>query len=129
MEGRVIGHRLPIFTFTSTDLDVPQSVTVPQKPFMRYQNGLQALLIKLQPLAPQILPFLVFPILTIVALKLARLTMLSTLFNWSSSRDSSTSREGQDRKKLKKKGVRNRAEQLALLNGDGRAGTFHGFYS
>ena len=49
--------------------------------------------------------------------------MLSNLFHWSSSRDSSTSYDSQDRKKLKKKGARTRAEQLALLNGDARAGT------
>ena len=96
---------------------------------MRHQNGLQALLIKLQPFAPQILPLLVFPILTIVALRIARLTMLGTIFNWSSSRDSSTSHESQDKKKLKKRGIRTRAEQLALLNGDPRAGTSYDFYS
>lgn len=44
--------------------------------------------------------------------------MLGAIFNWSSSRDSSTSHESQDRKKLKKKGVRTRAEQLASLDGD-----------
>ena len=97
--------------------------------FMRHQNGLQALLIKLQPLAPQILPFLVIPIFTIVALRIARSSMLSALFNWSSSRDSSTSHESQDRKKLKKKGVRTRAEQLASPNGDARTGASNGAYS
>ena len=93
---------------------------------MRHQNGLQALLFKLQPLASQILPLLVIPIFTIIALIITRSPMFSALFNWSSSRDSSTSHESQDRKKLKKKGIRTRAEQLALLNGDARAGTFYG---
>ena len=54
--------------------------------------------------------------------------MLGALFNWSSSRDSLTSRESQDRKKLKKKVARTRAEQLALLNGDARAGAPYGVY-
>lgn len=49
--------------------------------------------------------------------------MLGALFHWSSSRDSSTSYDSQDRKKLKKKGLRTRAEQHASLNGDARAGT------
>jgi len=95
---------------------------------MSHQNGLQALLLKLQPLAPQILPLLVIPIFTIVALRIARSSMLGTLFNWSSSRDSSTSHESQDRKKLKKKGARTRAEQLGLFNGDARLGTTSGVY-
>jgi len=89
---------------------------------MRHQNGLQALLLQLQPLAPQILPLLVIPIFTILALRIARSPMLGALFNWSSSRDSSTSHESYDRKKLKKKAARTRAEQLALLNGDARSG-------
>jgi hypothetical protein len=92
---------------------------------MRHQNGLQALLIKLQPFAPQILPFLVFPIITIVALRIARFTMLGVLFNWSSSRDSLTSHESQEKKRLKKKkGARTLAEQ----HGNGRAGTSYDFY-
>lgn len=95
---------------------------------MRHQNGLQALLLKFNSLAPQILPFLVVSIFTIVALRIAKSPMFDVLFNWSSSRDSLTSRESQDRKKLKKKGVRTRAEQLALLNGDGRAGAPYGVY-
>jgi len=95
---------------------------------MRHQNGLQALLLKFQSLAPQILPLLVIPIFTIVALRIAKSPMLDILFNWSSSRDSLTSRESQDRKKLKKKAVRTRAEQLALLNGDARAGMPFGAY-
>lgn len=91
---------------------------------MRHQNGLQALLIQLQPFFSQILPLLVIPIFTIVVLRIVRSPMLGALFHWSSSRDSSTSYDSQDRKKkLKKKGVRTRAEQLALLNGDARAGT------
>ena len=89
---------------------------------MRHQNGLQALLFTLQPLVHQILPLLVIPIFTIIALRIARSPMFGALFNWSSSRDSSTSYESQDRKKLKKKGIRTRAEQLAFLNGDARAG-------
>jgi hypothetical protein len=96
---------------------------------MRHQNGLQALLIKLQPFAPQILPFLVYSILTIFALRVARFAMFGALFNWSSSRDSSTSHESQDRKRLKKKGVRTRAEQLASLNGDARLGKSCDLYS
>lgn len=95
---------------------------------MRHQNGLQALLLKFQSLAPQILPLLVIPIFTIVALRIVRSPMLGALFNWSSSRDSLTSRESQDRKKLKKKVARTRAEQLALLNGDARAGAPYGVY-
>jgi hypothetical protein len=95
---------------------------------MRHQNGLQALLLEFQSLAPQILPLLVIPIFTIVALRIARSPMLGALFNWSSSRDSATSHESQDRKKLKKKTIRTRAEQLALLNRDAHAGTSHGVY-
>lgn len=96
---------------------------------MRHQNGLQALLLKLQPLASQILPLLVIPIFTIIALRIVRSSMLGALFNWTSSRDSSTSHESQDRKKLKKKAVWTRADQLALLNGDARAGASRGVYS
>lgn len=95
---------------------------------MRHQYELQALLLKFQSFAPQILPLLVIPIFTIIALRIARSPMLGALFNWSSSRDSLTSRESQDRKKLKKKAVRTRAEQLALLNGDVRAGAPPGVY-
>ena len=95
---------------------------------MRHQNGLQALLTQLQPFFSQILPLLVIPIFTIVALRIVRSPMLGALFNWSSSRDSLTSRESQDRKKLKKKVARTRAEQLALLNGDARAGAPYGVY-
>lgn len=95
---------------------------------MRHQNGLQALLIKLQPLAPQILPFFVIPVITIIALRIITPSMFGSLFNWTSSRDSSTSHESQDRKRLKKKGIRSRAEQLGLLNGDARAGTPSGFH-
>ena len=95
---------------------------------MRHQNGLQALLLKFQSLAPQILPLLIIPIFTIVALRIARSPMLGALFNWSSSRDSLASRESQERKKLKKKGIRTRAEQLASLDGDARAGTPYGAY-
>ena len=95
---------------------------------MRHQNGLQALLLNLQPLASQILPLLVIPIFTIFALSIVKSTMFGDLFNWSSSRDSSTSYESQDRKKLKKKAINTRAEQLALLNGDTRAGASYGVY-
>jgi len=95
---------------------------------MRHQNGLQALLLKLQPLAPQILPLLVISIFTIFALNITRSSMFSTLFNWSSSRDSSTSYESHDRKKLKKKAPRTRAEQLALLNGYAHPGASYGVY-
>ena len=95
---------------------------------MRHQNGLQALLIQLQPLLPQILPFIVIPIFTIVALRIAKSPMFGTLFNWTSSRDSLTSHESQDKKKLKKKGIRTRTEQFASHNGDARAGTSTNFY-
>ena len=95
---------------------------------MRHQNGLQALLLKFQSLAPQILPLLVIPIFTIIALRIAKSPMLDILFNWSSSRDSLTSRESQDRKKLKKLGIRTRAEQIALHNGDAYSGASDGVY-
>lgn len=95
---------------------------------MRHQNGQQALLPQLQPLAPQILPFIVIAIFTIVALGIAKSPMFNAIFNWPSSRDSSTSYDSQDRKRLKKKTVRTRAEQLALLNGDARAGASFGVY-
>jgi hypothetical protein len=95
---------------------------------MRHQNGLQALLIKLQPLAPQILPFFVIPIITLIALRITRSSMFGALFNWTSSRDSSTSHDSQDRKRLRKKGIRSRTEQPVLPNGDARAGMSSGFY-
>lgn len=96
---------------------------------MRHQDGLQALLTTLQSFALQILPFLVFPIFTILALRVAKFRMFGALFNWSSSRDSSSSHDSQDRKRLKKKGFMSRIEPFALLNGDARAGTLYDFHS